>query len=221
MSKEILRKNGLANSASIAQAAIDSGVELAIAAAFAERESRGEMIYGHDADRTFSTRYRSVTTDGITYPIGSDIPVTKGNYADFYQKVMAGAPSNGVGIFQLTYAGPKRADGTQVGGFLSQALSMGFDLSDPLDNSRYALSKIIKPYLKGLTTDAAILEAATRYNSGSWNGTPNAYGNGVLSAVKKWRSLIPATVPAVTVPVSPTREHKIGAAFLEVMKEVG
>lgn len=186
----ILANKNIANGACITQASKESRVEIAIAVAFAERESKGRHVYGHDTGGTFSTRGTSVSVDGVIYPTNSNITVTKDNYLKFFDLVMSGKKSNGVGIYQLTYAGAVGTNGTRSGGFLTQARDLGYDLSDPLDNSRFALKEIIFKYLKGSTSDRAILEAATRYNAGNWKGVPNPYGVGVLASVKRWRPIL-------------------------------
>lgn len=208
MSVEILTANGMSNAPSIVIAASEQGVELAIAAAFAEQESNGHMVYGHDYAGTYSTNPNAydVPADigGLTkHPLGSNIPVTSANYwgtdtiRGFYNRVIIdGGKSNGVGIFQLTYRG-----------FLVEARNLGFDLSIPLHNCRYGL-KLIGGYLRGLTTDDQIKRAACHYNTGSEAGYETQwYAIQVLDRVRKWRKLLaPAPIPEpkpVPVPVGP------------------
>ena len=178
----ILRKSGMANASIIVQAARETGVPLDIAAAFAHQESGGHHIYGHDLGGVFSTNGTAVIIGRVTYPartstMKSDIPVTSQNFAEFIRRVVVGGQkSNGVGIFQITYAGKQLSDGGRAGGYFKQADDLGYDLSDPLDNSRFALGHIIGPYLNGNYGDAKIAEAATRYNTGSYTGT-GTYGS--------------------------------------------
>lgn len=188
-----VRTFGFQNAATIVQAAQDTELELAIALAVVLLESRGAHVYGHDLGGVYSTNGTAVTVKGSTYSRGSDIPVTASNYAEFYRNVVTlGAKSNGVGICQITYAGAALLTGEREGGFLRRANDAGFDLSDPLDNCRFAFGQILKPYLKGSRSDNAILEMATRYNSGNWNGTATAYANRVLERVRMYRDVLPA-----------------------------
>lgn len=186
-------KLGFQNAATIVQAAKDAELELAIALAIVRQESRGAHVYGHDSGGVYSTNGTAITVDKAAYPAGSNIPVTASNYAGFYSNVVTlGARSNGVGICQITYAGAALLTGEREGGFLRRAKEAGFDLSDPLDNCRYSFGSIIRPALKGSRADSAILEMATRYNSGSWKGAPTPYAGRVLESVRMYRDVLPA-----------------------------
>lgn len=188
--EKLIAEAGMANGAIIAQAAEDAGVELAVALAIAERETKGQHVYGHDTGGMFSTAAEPVTIEKVVYPKGYWIPVTRKNFLEFETQVMAGKRSNGIGIFQITYAGALKSDGTRQGGYLKMARDLDFDLSDPLSNARFALECVIAPDLKGRCDDDAILYAATKYNAGSWKGVPTAYGIGVLDAAKRWRTVL-------------------------------
>ena len=199
--QQILTDNGLSNAGPIVQAANEFGVELAILAAFAQAESNGKMIYGHDANGVYSTNRNSYNVPddigGMTkYAPGSNIAVTPENYwgndkvRGFYNRVIIdNGTSNGVGIFHLTYKG-----------FLVDAMYTGFDLATPLDNARYG-AKLIKSYLKGLTTSDQILRAAKRYNTGNETGYQNnAYAARILSYTDAWRRALEGRTPSQSWP---------------------
>ena len=59
----------------LATAAGRIGLPLHVAAAFAEQESGGRNIYGHDAGGVFSKP-------------GVNVPVTKANFAEFFEQVV-------------------------------------------------------------------------------------------------------------------------------------
>ena len=122
------------NAVAIERAIAAVGVDRALACAVIEMESNGRHVYGNDSGGVFST------------PGTPDIAVTAANYAEYLTRVLAGATANGVGIMQITWAGSKRADGTREGGFHSQAIREGIDLSDPYGNCLFGLG-LIRDYL--------------------------------------------------------------------------
>lgn len=170
----ILTSNGFVNVASLISAASSVGLELAIAVAFAEAESHGANVYGHDKGGTF-------------YGAGT---VTETNFREFYDLVVnKHHTSNGVGPMQITWSG-----------FFPDAARKGYKLWLPLDNFRYGFG-LIKGYLAGSTSDAAIASAGKRYNGSA------AYGQRIVSRVHVWRKALagsptpapgPSPAPVVT-----------------------
>ena len=80
----------------IRQVAAEVGVPAHVALAFAQAESNGRMVYGHDAGGVHSTRDGAITVDGIEWPKGSNIPVTDASFRELERRVAAGEKSNGV-----------------------------------------------------------------------------------------------------------------------------
>ena len=185
------------NAAIIDAAIAEVGVDKALAYAVIEMESSGRHVYGNDSGGVFST------------PGTPDIAVTKENYAEYYRRVLAGETANGVGIMQITYAGPRRTDGTRDGGFHRIAREQGLDLSDPHDNVVFGL-RLVRDYLKaagGVPTEGAVKAVGTRYNGST------AYGDRLWTTYLAWvDKLQPVPVPVPTpepeppVVVEPTPE---------------
>ena len=168
-----------ANAAAIDAAIAEVGVDRALAYAVVEMESSGRHVYGNDSGGVFST------------PGTPDIAVTRENYAEYLKRVLAGETANGVGIMQITWAGSKRADGTREGGFHSQAIREGYDLSDPYDNARFGL-RLVRDYLQaagGVLTETAIKAVGKRYNGNA------SYGDRLWTTYLRWVDAL-APVPA-------------------------
>lgn len=164
------------------QVAEEYKIPLALLCAVIEKESNGHHIYGHDTDGVYSTRGRTVVVDGLSYGVGANVPVTPRNFAEFERRVLAGEKSNGVGIMQITYAGPVRADGTRDGGYLRVAREKGLDLSKELDNIRMG-ADIIKGHLQkagGVPSKDAVVYVGTKYNGRS------TYGEDLWVKYNKW-----------------------------------
>lgn len=169
----------------IRQVAAELGVEAAIALGFAEAESNGRMVYGHDAGGVHSTRDGAVTVDGIEWPKGSNIPVTDASFRELERRVAAGEKSNGVGIMQITYRG-----------FFPDARSKGLNLATAADNLRYGLT-LIRGYLRAAPADVDPLAyAASRYNRGHWAG-PYHYTDRVARLVQAWRDKETPVTPEI------------------------
>lgn len=164
------------------QVAEEYEIPLALLCAVIEKESNGHHIYGHDTDGVYSTRGRTVVVDGLSYGVGANVPVTPRNFAEFERRVLAGEKSNGVGIMQITYAGPVRADGTRDGGYLRVAREKGLDLSKELDNIRMG-ADIIRGHLQkagGAPSKDAVVYVGTKYNGRS------TYGEDLWVKYNKW-----------------------------------
>ena len=164
------------------QVAEEYKIPLALLCAVIEKESNGRHIYGHDTDGVYSTRGRTVVVDGLSYGVGANVPVTPRNFAEFERRVLAGEKSNGVGIMQITYAGPVRADGTRDGGYLRVAREKGLDLSKELDNIRMG-ADIIRGHLQkagGTPSKDAVVYVGTKYNGRS------TYGEDLWVKYNKW-----------------------------------
>ena len=165
---DVLTQGGLVNVTQLATAAGRIGLPLHVAAAFAEQESGGRNIYGHDAGGVFSKP-------------GVNVPVTKANFAEFFEQVVVqGRRSNGVGPMQITYPG-----------YFPIAQKQQLRLWDPLDNFLFGLG-VISGYLATNFTDTSISRAGQRYNSGSPTGAPT-YGRSVVKRSATWRARL-ATV---------------------------
>lgn len=138
-----LSTHGMVNADDLLEAAHLEKFPLFIAAAFAEKESNGANIYGHDAG-------------GYNWGVR---PVTRANYQDFYEHVVKeGHTSNGVGPMQITWPG-----------FFPDAANKGLRLWLPVDNFRYGF-QLIESYLHGRMDGPAIEEAGTRYNGAAVYG---------------------------------------------------
>lgn len=169
----------LDNAPAILAAASRAGVDLALACALIEQESAGKNVYGHDSGGTYSTRDAEVVLDGVTYPRGSDVPVTEANYARFVALVASGAKSNGVGPAQITYRG-----------YFPDAERRGLRLWLPEDNLTFGLQIIARHLAAG----RSIAEAGTLYNAGNLTAGVTAYGRDLETKTDTWRARL-ATPP--------------------------
>ena len=164
----------------IRQVAREVGVAEHIALAFAQAESNGRMVYGHDAGGVHSTRDWPVTVDRVEWPKGSNIPVTDASFRELERRVAAGERSNGVGIMQITYRG-----------FFPDARKKGLNLADAADNVRYGLT-LIRGYLAAAPEGVDPLTyAASRYNRGSVYSGPYHYTDRVNAYARSWALLEP------------------------------
>lgn len=181
------------NAASIEKALVDTGIDPVLAAAVVRKETSGRHVYGNDSGGVFST-------PGI-----KDIDVTYDNYhTEFLPRVLAGEVSNGVGIMQITWAGSKRADGTRDGGFHTQALAQGLDLSKPYDNCKFGFN-LLKSYLKGAqAVPGATLETAIKAVGKRYQGTTD-YGTALWAEYQVWqRRFAVITTTTTTAPTTTT-----------------
>lgn len=165
----------LDNAPAILAAASRAGVDLALACALIEQESAGKNVYGHDSGGTYSTRDAEVVLDGVTYPRGSDVPVTEANYARFTALVASGAKSNGVGPAQITYRG-----------YFPDAERRGLRLWVPEDNLTFGLQILARH----LSAGRSIAEAGTLYNRGNLTAGVTAYGRDLAAKTDRWRALL-------------------------------
>ena len=170
----------------IRQVAREVGVPEHIALAFAQAESNGMMVYGHDIGGLYSTRDEPVTIAGVTWPKGSDIPVTADNYATFEAAVAMGAKSNGVGIMQITYRG-----------FLTDARAKGLDLADAADNVRYGLTLIRGSLAAAPEGLVPLTYAASRDNKGTVFTGPYHYTDRVNAYASAWAAKEAPMAPTV------------------------
>jgi hypothetical protein len=157
-------------------------LELAVALALFEGETHGKNIYGHDVGGALSTRDNSVTVCGVTYPKGSNIPVTPANAAVFLIMVAAGHKSNGMGPGQVTYAADL-PDGKSLG-YFRQMLERDMLPWKPLHNMQFCLEKIMELYNQ--SHDWAL--AGGHYNGGT---KPDmVYGNAFKKRIDTWNQRV-------------------------------
>ena len=206
----ILTNGGLDNAQAIVDGARTAGVPLHIAAAFAEQESNGKNIYGHDDGGIYDTSFGPVTVDGVTYPKGANVPVSRTSYRAFLDKLLYPATdtrakrpnviSNGVGPMQITYWG-----------YHWDARAAGIDLSNAAQNIRYGM-QIVAGYLKGDYSRTSIEKAGTLYNAGTLANGINKYGIQIADKAEKWKAALagatvtvpdPETGGSETVPLDP------------------
>ena len=182
----------------IRQVAAEVGVPAHVALAFAQAESNGRMVYGHDAGGVHSTRDAAATVDGIEWPKGSNVPVTDASFRELERRVAAGEKSNGVGIMQITYRG-----------FFPDARKKGLDLATAADNVRYGLT-LIRGYLAAAPEGVDPLTyAASRYNRGSVYSGPYHYTDRVNAYARAWALLEPKEDPAPVDPPAATPEDTV------------
>lgn len=190
---DILTKNGMSNADALVEACARVGLPVYIGAAFAQHESNGQNIYGHDAG-------------GAMCGAGQ---VTEGNYRQFLTLVRGGHRSNGVGPMQITYPGYFKPNTPEVA-----------NLWQPLYNFIFGL-KIIKSYLGGNYSPSNLNAAGQKYNSGQANGAPQ-YGVITVQLAQKWLALVgPEVAPVPPVAQSPTSSLptlQVGSAGLVVGK---
>ena len=175
-----------------------------IAAAFAEQESNGKNIYGHDDGGIYDTSFGPVTVDGVTYPKDANVPVSRTSYRVFLDKLLypatgtrakrPGVLSNGVGPMQITYWG-----------YHWDARAAGIDLSDAAQNIRYGM-QLVAGYLKGDYSRTSIEKAGTLYNAGTLKNGINDYGEEVADKAEKWKAALAGAT--VTVPDPETGEDE-------------
>lgn len=161
--------HGIYNASALVKACEHVGLPTYIGVAFAEHESGGKNVYGHDKG-------------GAMCGAGT---VTRANYASFLSMVRAGHTSNGVGPMQITYPGYFKPNTAEVA-----------DLYDPYANFVFGF-KIIHSYLNGNYSDANLDAAGQKYNSGSAHGAP-AYGKLTVTLCHKWRALLGSDTPHPT-----------------------
>ena len=177
----------------IRQVAAEVGVPAHMALAFAQAESNGRMVYGHDAGGVHSTRDAAAIVDGVEWPKGSNVPVTDASFRELERRVAAGEKSNGVGIMQITYRG-----------FFPDARKKGFDLATAADNVRYGLT-LIRGYLAAAPEGVDPLTyAASRYNRGSVYSGPYHYTDRVNAYATAWATIEPKVAPAPADPPAAT-----------------
>lgn len=180
----------LKNSAAIVEGARRADAPLSLVCAVADKESEGLMIYGHDRGGVYSTLDGPVAVDGVSYPRGRNVPVTRSNYAQFVDDVLGGAKPNGVGIMQITWAGPL-VDGKRDGGFFTQAAKAGLDLADPVENVEFGAG-LLRGYLKaagGVLDDATVRAVGVRYNG------QDAYGDDLVKVWGQWKDYLATATP--------------------------
>ena len=200
----ILAEGGLSNARAIVDGAKAAGVPLHIAAAFVEQESNGKNVYGHDLRGIYDTTFGPVTVDGVTYPKGANVPVSRTSYRAFLDMLLYPATgtrakrpnviSNGVGPMQITYWG-----------YHWEARAAGIDLSDPAQNIRYGM-QLVAGHLKGDFSRTSIEKAGTIYNAGSLANGVNSYGIKVADKAEKWKAALAGAT--VTVPDPETGEDE-------------
>lgn len=197
----VVSRAGVWNALAVCAAAEAEGLDLPIAVAYVAKESDGRNVYGHDSRATYSTRDADVTIGGKTFPRGSNVPVTPENFTEYERLVLAGGRPNGVGLMQITYAGPILvSDGTRSGGYLLQARQAKLDLSIPLDNMRFGL-RLVSGNLRaawkaGLSGRDALQRAAVVYNQGNpTNWQTHPYGLDWLRQYDLWTALLDQPLP--------------------------
>lgn len=168
---DTLTKNGMSNAAALVEACARVGLPVYVGAAFAQHESNGQNIYGHDVG-------------GAMCGAGQ---VTEGNYRQFLTLVRGGHRSNGVGPMQITYPGYFKPNTPEVA-----------NLWQPLYNFIFGF-KIIKGYLGSNYSPSNLNIAGQRYNSGKPNGAPQ-YGALTVQLAQKWLELIGPTPAPVSLP---------------------
>ncbi len=188
---DVLESYGIKNAEAIVDGADFYNVPIHVTMAIVAKETtNGVMVYGHDAGGVFSTRDSAVSIPGEDlHPQGSNILVTPQNFAMFYDLVVnKGFKSNGVGTYQITYAGAKRADGTRDGGYFRIAREKGYDLATPEGNAllgNMILANHIK-YAKsqGLVGNEVFQAAAVLFNKGDLKDWVDS--SGVTRTWREW-----------------------------------
>lgn len=159
--KAVLERHGIRNADTLLSAVDETGVPLHIAAAMIEKESNGLNVYGNDRGGVYSTSDPARPNPNV---------VTRGNYAIFEKRVLAGETSNGVGPAQITWPG-----------FIRDARDRGISLWEPRPNMVYGLT-LLRDYLAGDYSDDSIIRAGTRYNGARAYGIDLAAKAGTWSA---------------------------------------
>lgn len=169
-------RQGLENTPIAAVACRNAELPFFVACALLQKESNGKNIFGNDK-RTDSTG--KVLEWGVFS--GYKGPVTQQSYNLFYHEVVLhGRLSNGVGPTQITYAGPRRADGTRNGGLFADMEKRGLRPWMVYDNMRYGFELLAQYYRETGTWE----QAGTRYN-----GSPS-YGFDFARLVIFWDNLL-------------------------------
>lgn len=155
--QDVLTAGGISNADALVRAANDTGLPLGVAAALIAKESYGQNIYGHDSGGALSGA-GTVTQDNFTN--------------QFMPLIKAGHTSNGVGPTQITYSGY----------FLNNPSLAWWD---PYTNMCFGFN-LMKGYLNGNYTDAALVAAGSTYNSGSATGSAATYGRTFADLAETW-----------------------------------
>lgn len=130
----VATEHGIHNAATAAIACRDAGLPFYVACALLEKESGGRNVYGHDKGGVLS---------------GYLGRVNRSNFLAFHHEVVKrGNTSNGVGPCQITYAGPRRADGTRDGGYFRQMFERDLLPWEPLDNMFFGFGILAGHYAK-------------------------------------------------------------------------
>lgn len=159
----IARKYGLKNVWWIAKACREADVPFYVACALFEKESGGRNVYGHDVGGALS---------------GFEKPVNRYNWEVFRWLVLdQGHTSNGVGPAQITYAGPKRSNGTRDGGFFRQMEAEGLRPWVAYDNMLFGL-RLLAAHKDA---EGSWTAAGRRYNGAE------AYGVDLDRKIQVWK----------------------------------
>lgn len=161
-------KAGIQNAEAAKRAAIRAGIPFWAACALLEKESHGRNVYGHDAGAERPAEY-----------------VTKANFEPFYQRVLNGALSNGVGPAQITWAG-RVEGGKRDGGYFREMLAEGLRPWHVEDNMFFGFRLLRQHYS---ANGDSWEKAGTRYNG------RESYGADFLAKVKEWRQRLGAKDP--------------------------
>lgn len=164
----IATKAGIQNAEQAKRAAARAGLPFWAACALLQKESNGRNVYGHDKGAERPAEY-----------------VTKANFEPFYQRVLNGALSNGVGPAQITWAG-RVVNGKRDGGYFKEMLDEGLRPWHVEDNMFFGFRLLRRHYsANGNSWE----KAGTRYNGSE------AYGKDFLAKVKEWRQRLDAKDP--------------------------
>ena len=164
----VAAKAGIRNAEAARRAAARAGIPFWAACALLEKESHGRNVYGHDKGAERPAEY-----------------VTKANFEPFYQRVLNGALSNGVGPCQITWAGSVK-NGKRDGGYFREMLSEGLRPWHVGDNMFFGFRLLRRHY----TANGDSWEkAGTRYNG------RESYGADFLAKVKEWRARLDPKAP--------------------------
>ena len=154
---QIAEDFGLMNVNYAAVACRTAGLPFYAACALLEKESHGRNIWGHDNET------------GVP---GQN--VTALNFVQAYYRILNGAPSNGVGPCQITWAGSLK-NGHRDGGFFQQMLEQNLAPWNPGDNMLFGFKKLAEYKAKGTWASAGM----------SYNGS-QLYGNDLAEKVAAW-----------------------------------
>lgn len=160
--KQIAEDFGLVNVDHAIAAAEKTGYPLHAAFALLEMESKGKNIFGQDAGGMYIRQ-----------------AVTKEKFDKLVAAVKKGAPTNGVGPMQITYAGRKRSDGTRDGGFFRQAEEQGLRLWLPAENMEFGF-KVAAGYRRRYPN--------SWYSVGRLYNGKESYGTTYARKVGEWKN---------------------------------